>query len=446
MASFLQRAKSVFKNLQNTNINYNKALYNFLGNSIIWNQENDDTYIKEGYQTNATVYSIINKISNAACTIPLQVYKISDKGAAKTYKSMTSGTLDAGAMLKANILKKRAFTEALEHPLQKLLDRPNPSQSYTAWLTEVISFGRLTGNRYIYGVGPDTGANANKFTELYVLPSQNMEIVSGGMMQPIQGYKLIYNGTFEASADTICHIKDFNPDYDGTGTHLYGQSPLRAGLRSLTANNEALTTGVKYLQNQMGRGLLSSEDGSVNEVQAQQLKDKFKSQHQGSKNAGDIIITPAKLSWINFGLPASDLALIEQYNGTIKDLCNIYGVPVQLLNNTDSSTYNNMKEAKKALYQNAVIPELIKIRDELNRWLTPKYGNDIFIDFDFTSVPELQEDMDKMVIQLANAWWVTPNEKREAMYFGKDENPLLDDYFIPANLIPMNMKDPLIND
>jgi len=32
------------------------------------------------------------------------------------------------------------------------------------------------------------------------------------------------------------------------------------------------------------------------------------------------------------------------------------------------------------------------------------------------------------------------------MYFGKDENPLLDDYFIPANLIPMNMKDPLIND
>jgi HK97 family phage portal protein len=359
---------------------------------------------------------------------------------------MTSGTLDAGAMLKANILKKRAFTEALEHPLQKLLDRPNPSQSYTAWLTEVISFGRLTGNRYIYGVGPDTGANANKFTELYVLPSQNMEIVSGGMMQPIQGYKLIYNGTFEASADTICHIKDFNPDYDGTGTHLYGQSPLRAGLRSLTANNEALTTGVKYLQNQMGRGLLSSEDGSVNEVQAQQLKDKFKSQHQGSKNAGDIIITPAKLSWINFGLPASDLALIEQYNGTVKDLCNIYGVPVQLLNNTDSSTYNNMKEAKKALYQNAVIPELIKIRDELNRWLAPQYGNDIFIDFDFTSVPELQEDMDKMVIQLANAWWVTPNEKREAMYFGKDENPLLDDYFIPANLIPMNMKDPLIND
>jgi len=120
-----------------------------------------------------------------------------------------------------------------------------------------------------------------------------------------------------------------------------------------------------------------SEEGDLNEVQAQQLKDKFRQQHQGANNAGDVIITPKKLSWVNFGLNASDVSLIEQYNASIKDLCNIYNVPVQLLNNTDSSTYNNMKEAKKALYQNAVIPELVKVRDELNRWLSatirPKY-------------------------------------------------------------------------
>ena len=54
------------------------------------------------------------------------------------------------------------------------------------------------------------------------------------------------------------------------------------------------------------------------------------------------------------------MSLIEQYNASIKDLCNIYNVPVTLLNNTESSTYNNVKEAKKALYQNCVIPELIK--------------------------------------------------------------------------------------
>ena len=182
----------------------------------------------------------------------------------------------------------------------------------------------------------------------------------------------------------------------------------------MDANNQALTTGVKYLQNQTARGILMSDEGDLNEVQAKQLKDKFRQQYQGSDNAGDVIITPKKLSWVNFGLNASDLSLIEQYNATIKDLCNIYNVPVQLLNNTDSTTYNNMKEAKKALYQNAVIPELNKIRDELNRWLAPKYGEKLYIDFDYSAIPELQEEMEKVVGQMAQSWWLTPNEKRAA--------------------------------
>jgi hypothetical protein len=228
---------------------------------------------------------------------------------------------------------------------------------------------------------------------------------------------------------------------------LYGQSPLRAGLRSLTTNNEAVQTGVKYLQNQTARGILTSDEGDLNEVQAQQLKDKFRKNFQGADNAGDVIITPKKLSWVNFGLNAADVSLIEQYNASIKDLCNIYAVPVQLLNNTESSTYNNMKEAKKALYQNCVIPELNKIRDELNRWLVPKFGDKLFIDFDYSAIPELQEENEKVVDQLSKAWWVTPNEKRRVMNYGVDEeNVALDNYYIPANLIPIETNEMPIPD
>jgi HK97 family phage portal protein len=259
-------------------------------------------------------------------------------------------------------------------------------------------------------------------------------------MQPVAGYKIQYNSMIEVPPEYICHIKDFNPDYDSSCSNLYGQSPLRAGLRVLSANNEAVTTGLKYLQNQTSRGMLISKDGNLTEVQAQALKDKFRKNYQGATNAGDVIITPKDLSWVNFGLSASDLSLIEQYNGTVKDLCNIYNIPVQLLNNTDASTYNNQKEAKKALYQNAVIPELIKIRDESNRWLVPQYGADLYLDFDFTAISELQEEVDKLVTQMAQAWWITPNEKREAMNYGKDDqNPFMDDYYIPSNLMPQNV-------
>ena len=439
MASWFDRFRNLLtKNTQQTAKEYNQAIYNWLGESILWNPENDETYINEGYRKNATIYSIINLISKSASTIPLCIYEKKNENDLKRYKAMTSGTYDQSVLFKSQQLKKHALIELDHTELHELMERPNPAQSYASWISEVVAFGKLTGNRYIYGIAPETGNNIGKFKELYVMPSQIMEIISGGMFQPVKEYQIEYNGSYRIPAEEICHIKDFNPYYDGTGSHLYGQSPLRAGLRSMTTNNEAIETGVKYLQNQTARGVLMSEEGDLNEVQAQQLKDKFRQNFQGSNNAGDVIITPKKLSWVNFGLNASDLSLIEQYNASIKDLCNIYNVPVQLLNNTDSSTYNNQKEAKKALYQNAVIPEMLKIRDELNRWLSPKFGEKIYIDFDFSVIPELQEEMDKVVSQMSAAWWITPNEKRAAMSFAEEENDALNDYYVPANLLPIS--------
>ena len=443
MPSLLERFTNILtKNAQQTAAAYNRAIYQFLGESIVWNPENDDSYIKQGYGRNATVYSLVNIITRAATTIPFQIYEKVNENDLKRYKALTSNTLDSNTIYQAKKLQKNALVELQHTELHDLLNRPNPAQSYNSWLTEIVAFGKLTGNRYIYGLGPDTGANANRYTELYVLPAQIVEIVSGGLMQPVKEYRIEYNGNYSMPAEDILHIKDFNPYYDGTGSHLYGQSPLAAGMRTLTANNEAVTTGVKYLQNQTARGLLMADEGDLNEVQAQQLKDKFRQQYQGSGNAGDVIITPKKLSWVNFGLNASDVSLIEQYNASIKDLCNIFGVPVQLLNNTEATTYNNMKEAKKALYQNAVIPELIKLRDELNRWLVPKFGDNLYIDFDFTSIPELQEENEKVVDQLSKAWWLTPNEKRAVMNYGVDQDtPEMDDYYIPSNLLPIDNSD-----
>lgn len=444
MAGFISNLRqSVAKFLTQNNQEYNNVFYQWLGNAIIWNTQNSKTYIKDGYQDNATVYSIINRITAAASTVPYVVYKVKNENQAKRYKSLMSGTYDANTHQKAQLIRKQAFEEVYISDLEALLKNPNPEQSYSSFISNLIGFGKLTGNRFIWGISPTSGPNQGKPSELHILPSQETEIVSGGIMMPVKGYKVTWNPEATIPKEQVCHIKDFNPAFDSAGTQMYGQSPLQAGFKVLTQNNQAATTGVKYLQNQMARGVLSNNDGNMSEDQALQLKDKFKSSYQGSSNAGDVIVTPVPLSWINFGLPASDLSLIEQYNASVKDLCNIYGVPVQLLNNTDSSTFNNMKEAKKSLYQNAVIPELTKIRDELNRWLIPKFGSDLYFDYDYSAISELQDDMDKLVTQLGNAWWLTPNEKRIAMSYGEDaETDSFNDYYIPANLAPSKISLP----
>ena len=81
---------------------------------------------------------------------------------------------------------------------------------------------------------------------------------------------------------------------------------------------------------------------------------------------------------------------------------------------------------------------MIKLRDELNRWLVPMFGEDLYLDFDFTVIPELQEDISEMVAQMDKAWYVTGNEKRQVLQYPEDnENPQMNEYFVPVNLMPM---------
>tara|TARA_R100000781_G_C4081644_1_gene127951 strand:+ start:948 stop:3134 length:2187 start_codon:yes stop_codon:yes gene_type:complete len=443
MPTFYQRIQSALKAFsQNTSPEYNRAVYSYIGNGNISNNENDDNYIRKGYQKNPTIYSLINLITKTAVAVPFIIYEKKDEDALKQYKALTSGIVNDDSLIKANMIKKHALIKTEHTPLHDLLDRPNPAQSYATFMTEVIAFGKLTGNRFIYGIGPDT-REGKVFNELYALPSHLVEIKSNGIFEPVSKYCMSYGrNQYDIEADDVLHIADFNPDYDGSGSHLYGQSPLLSGLRSMTSNNEAVETGLKYLQNQTARGILTSEDESLTPTQAQQLKDAFRRNYQGSHNAGDVIVTPKKLSWTNFGLSAGDLQLLETYNASIKDLCNIFSVPAVLLNNMESSTYNNMREAKKALYQNCVIPELDKLRDELNRWLVPLYGENLFLDFDYNSISELQQEQEKIVSQLSQSYWLSNNEKRMAMGYGLDEEKeIMNDFLVPSNLIPISDLD-----
>ena len=445
MASFLDRIKNSIKafNTQQTNESYNRFIYNTIGDTTISNNQNDDQYINKGYAYNPTIYSLINLISKSAVTVPYKIFRKIDDSAVKEYKSLTSNGVNEQSIFKAKLLQKHAFEEVDHTAISKLLNRPNPAQSWAVFLEELSGFGKLTGNRYVYGITPENGENKDIYYQLYNLPAHLIEIQSQGIFKPVDKYTMQYqNNNYDLNAAEVLHIADFNPDYNGEGSHLYGQSPIQAGLRTMTANNEAIETSLKYLHNQSARGMLTPDDDQLTPTQAQQLKDAFRRNYQGSKSANDIMITGKKFSWLNFGLTATDLELIESYNASIKDLCNLYGVPVQLLNNTESTTYDNYRIARQVLFTNAIIPELNKIRDEFNRWLVPQFGEDLYFDFDYSAIPELIPEQQKLVDSLSKSYWLTPNEKREAIGYGVDENnPVMDDYLVPSGFVPISDLD-----
>lgn len=51
MPTFYQRVQNAIKGFnQDTNPNYNKFIYSTMGNNVISNNQNDDSFISKGYQ------------------------------------------------------------------------------------------------------------------------------------------------------------------------------------------------------------------------------------------------------------------------------------------------------------------------------------------------------------------------------------------------------------
>ena len=345
---------------------------------VSWNEANDETYIHEGYQKNPTVYSIISMVGKAAGPIPWNVYKKNSDGT------------------------KSPVTNVL---LEDLLKQPNPLMSWNHFVQESIGFKLLHGNTFIWGIEEgNTSLTKGTYNSLWSLPSQYVRIVGTGNKRGIKGYTLDFYGSEGViPAKHVMHLKDWNPDYNETGEFLYGQSPLRAVLRSLDTANQAITSSKSYLENQGPKGILMAKDNGAffSEEQARELTNHFKREYNGSRNANKTVITPNEFDYKSLGLSPADMQLMAQYNMSQQDICNAYNFPGLLLG-LQSSTYANQNEAKKALYNNVVVPLLEELRDGLNLWLTPKYGEGLCLDFDLSGVRELQEDFQKQSTAVKN--------------------------------------------
>jgi hypothetical protein len=77
-----------------------------------------------------------------------------------------------------------------------------------------------------------------------------------------------------------------------------------------------------------------------------------------------------------------------------------------------SATYQNRREARKALYTETILPLLDRIADDLNNWLVPQFGESLTLAYDADSIEALQEDREALFNQIQKADWLTVNEQR----------------------------------
>ena len=420
---------------------------------VTWQGADQRSFVDDGYVANDIVYSIIKLITDKAKIAPFHVYKVVDEKAAKKYKSLAAQK-DINLKELETLHKKAYELYTGDQRLNELLKYPNEEDCWSDLVEQWCGFKLITGNSFIYGKLIEAGNNQGKPFELFALPSQYMAIIANiNVFPPTRaGYQLYYGQMWSFDTKEILHDKYFNPQWGVTGGQLYGQSPLRAAAKNLTRSNEAKTAAVASFQNGGPAGVLFMNDErfdpTSSQAQAQALKTAV-SQKGGSANFNSIAVSGYKVDWKQIGLSPVELNIIESEKWDLKALCNIYGVPSQLLNDSDSKTYNNQREGEKALTLRCAIPLLNALTENLNRKLHTDWGykgTNLYVDYDISVFGELEANKSEQTEWLDKAWWISPKQKLDIMnievpdYIPTEE---LEKLYIPTGLQTIDQFQPL---
>jgi len=420
---------------------------------VTWQGADQRSFVDDGYVANDIVYSIIKLITDKAKIAPFHVYKVVDEKAAKKYKSLAAQK-DINLKELETLHKKAYELYTGDQRLNELLKYPNEEDCWSDLVEQWCGFKLITGNSFIYGKLIEAGNNQGKPFELFALPSQFMAIIANiNVFPPTRaGYQLYYGQMWSFDTKEILHDKYFNPQWGVTGGQLYGQSPLRAAAKNLTRSNEAKTAAVASFQNGGPAGVLFMNDERFDptsgQAQAQALKTAV-SQKGGAANFNSIAVSGYKVDWKQIGLSPVELNIIESEKWDLKALCNIYGVPSQLLNDSDSKTYNNQREGEKALTLRCAIPLLNSLTENLNRKLHTDWGykgTNLYVDYDLSVYGELEANKAEQTAWLNTAWWISPKQKLDIMnievpdYIPTEE---LEKLYIPTGLQTIDQFQPL---
>jgi HK97 family phage portal protein len=358
-----------------------------------------ESYAKEGYQLNSVIHSCVKEIAEAAAGIPIILYR-----------RMHDGELD----------------ELQVHPLLDLMARPNPLMGRFEFVEQAISFLEISGNNYIEKVSPGSGTPR----ELYNLRPDRMTVVPH-RTELIAGYEYKIGGAeAKFERDKIQHTRLFHPTED-----WYGLSPIQVAALAIDKMNEGDRWNASLLNNSaVPSGALVAKAG-LNDQQFARLKSEMREQIQGAKNAGEPLLLENDLDWKSLSVNPKDMDWIESMKFSAMQIAQIYNVPGELIGLLPA-TYQNRKEARKALYTEAVCPALTRLIDGMNASIVPAFGDDLVLAMNKDGIEALSEDQESLWKRANESQFLTVNEKRALVGYeaiGAEGDQVL----APVNLLPL---------
>lgn len=348
----------------------------------VWTASSYEAFAREGYRRNPYVFRAIRVIAQAVAGIPVLLYERAEDGVREVY----------------------------DHPALDLLRNPNPlDRSYATAMEAFISTLMLSGEAYMLRL-PERG----RPSELWLLRPDYVRVYRDDQGMPTRyDYDAGRGRTVRYSADQVLHVRFWNPL-----DPVRGLAPLEAAARSVDQNNAGRAWNTAMLQNGgVPAGVLQAS-GNLSEQQRAALREAFRRRHAGPSGAGNVLLLEGDLSYQPVGLDAHDLSWLEGLKLSAREIAIAYGVPPELLGDSENKTYSNYQEARRAFYTETVMPLAGRVLQELSEFVAQRFSPGLFYAYDRDGIEALSEDRNAVwdrVLRALERSMLTVNEAREAV-------------------------------
>jgi HK97 family phage portal protein len=350
----------------------------------VWTPRDYGALAREGFQQNAIAYRCVRMIAESAASVPLLLY-------------------DGPHQVES-------------HPLLDLLARANARQSGRDLFEDWYGYLLVAGNAYLEAVSV-----ASEVRELHALRPDRMKLVPGADGWP-EAYEYTVGGERlrfvqpEQGLRPILHMSLFHPQNDH-----YGLSPLEAAAFAIDIHNTAGGWNKALLDNAArpsGALVYAAKDATLSLEQFERLKRELAEGYQGAQNAGRPLLLEGGLDWKPMGYSPQDMDFIEAKWAAAREIALALGVPPMLLGIPGDNTYSNYQEANRVFWRQTVLPLVNRTAQALGNWLDEAWREKLVLKSDLDRIDALSSERSERWQRIANAGFLTINEKRAALGYG----------------------------
>lgn len=322
-----------------------------------------------------------------------------------------------------------------DHPVHKLLDKPNPFLTGYNFTASMIMFRSLAGNVFIEKIF----SNGGDLVEMWLIRPDRMSIIPGATA-PI-GYKFQFGQySVDYPLEEIGHWKTKN-----LLDQFWGMPPIMPLLSRIDTDNFAREFTKAFFYNAGVPSTLISFKEALEDQEREMMKSKFRSGFNGPAGWHDVIVAEANTIEVKpLGLPLGSRGIAYPDLDEIEEarIAMVMGVPLTIIGarlGQLSSSYANRMSDRDMFWKQTLIPMYVELQSEYNQWLVPHFPDVKRIEADYESVMAFSADTDLLQTRWRNNMSGGLSAWREARAkIGLHEDPEDDDLiFVPTGMRPV---------